>query len=118
MHFASGLPKDFTTSSNSSLSTSSAAAATTTTNPDEEDSAAAGTLPVISGMRKTSTILIFLDLPRALEAGLRFGMSSNGVILTEGNTKGIVPVDFFAKVEDWREGKVLIENGVVVRGNA
>ncbi|OAX78510.1 hypothetical protein ACJ72_07180 [Emergomyces africanus] len=39
---------------------------------------------VISGMRADAQILIYIDLKRALEAGVPFWRSENGVILSEG----------------------------------
>lgn len=68
---------------------------------------------VISGMRSTTTILIFLDLKKALERGLKFWMSENGVVLTEGGEDGVVPVACFERVED-KTGNALVENGEFV----
>lgn len=95
VHFASGLPEGFT-----SLA---------------EDQDAATSAPVISGMRKTSTILVFLDLAKALNAGLKFGISDNGVVLTEGNAEGLVPLELFRRVEDRTGLGVLVEDGKVVK---
>jgi 2'-phosphotransferase len=39
---------------------------------------------VISGMRGDAQILIYVDIRRALEAGVEFWRSENGVVLTEG----------------------------------
>ncbi|KKZ58456.1 hypothetical protein EMCG_00947 [[Emmonsia] crescens] len=44
----------------------------------------AGTGGVISGMRADAQILIYVDLKKALEAGVPFWRSENGVILSEG----------------------------------
>lgn len=72
--------------------------------------------PVISGMRSTSTILIYLDLPAALQGGLKFGKSENGVILTEGDEKGVVPTQFFKRVEERRLGYgVIMKDGEVLK---
>lgn len=101
VHFASGLPAGFT---------SADASAT-----DDASAAAAAPLPVISGMRKTSTILVVLDLPKAMEAGLQFGVSENGVILTEGDADGVVALEFFKRVEDRTGWGVLVEEGKVVK---
>lgn len=60
----------------------------------------------ISGARMSSEVLFHLDLARALEAGLRFYSSHNGVILTEGNAQGFVPLGLFKKVTD-QEGHPL-----------
>jgi len=53
---------------------------------------------VISGMRKTSKVMIFIDVPKAMSAGINFYKSSNGVILSEGIDRVIDPIYFF-KVE-------------------
>ena len=56
---------------------------------------------VISGMRSSCQVTIFVDVARAMAAGVRFFGSSNGVILTKGiNDSGVLPVDFFLRVED------------------
>ncbi|KAI1793467.1 KptA family-domain-containing protein [Ganoderma leucocontextum] len=54
---------------------------------------------VISGMRSSSQILIFVDVQKALDAGIKFYLSANGVVLTEGNKKGFLPPEFFSRVE-------------------
>ncbi|KAF9459323.1 KptA family-domain-containing protein [Collybia nuda] len=55
---------------------------------------------VISGMRNSSQILIFIDVQKALDAGIKFFFSDNGVILTEGNNTGFLGPEFFLRVED------------------
>lgn len=97
VHFASGLPAGF-----SSLSEF---------DPDKESVQ----VPVISGMRKSSTVLIFLDMRRAIDAGITFWRSDNGVFLTEGNEEGIVPLELFRRVEDRTGEGLLVENGKVVK---
>lgn len=52
-------------------------------------SAGAGAGGVISGMRTDAQILIYIDLKKALEAGVPFWRSENGVILSEGVDLGI-----------------------------
>jgi len=54
---------------------------------------------VMSGMRKSSQVLIFIDVQRAIDDGVNFFLSSNGVILTEGNEQGILETKYFARVE-------------------
>lgn len=69
---------------------------------------------VLSGMRNSSTILIYVSLKKALEAGIKFWMSENGVVLSEGDAeKGLVGTNFFEKVEE-RGGRVLVKDGKVV----
>ncbi|KAJ3691148.1 hypothetical protein LUZ61_020312 [Rhynchospora tenuis] len=55
---------------------------------------------VISGMRRDINILIYLDVKKALEDGMKLYISDNKVILTEG-FDGVVPVKYFAKIETW-----------------
>eukprot|EP00268_Persea_americana_P037747 TRINITY_DN3745_c0_g1_i1.p1 TRINITY_DN3745_c0_g1~~TRINITY_DN3745_c0_g1_i1.p1 ORF type:complete len:324 (-),score=51.12 TRINITY_DN3745_c0_g1_i1:194-1024(-) len=55
---------------------------------------------VISGMRRDVNILIFLDIRKALEEGMKLYISDNKVILTEG-FDGTVPVKYFEKIETW-----------------
>lgn len=51
------------------------------------------------GMRSSSSILIFVDIQKALAAGIRFYLSDNGVVLTDGDEKGFLSPQFFARVE-------------------
>ncbi|KAK5018222.1 tRNA 2'-phosphotransferase, partial [Cryomyces antarcticus] len=94
MHFAAGLPKGFVQHRDS----------TSDSAPPHQD-------PVISGMRASSTVLIHVDLPAALDAGIRFWRSDNGVLLSSGVEEadadveagmpaGVVPLRFFKRVED------------------
>lgn len=98
IHFASGLPAKFAPIAKAA-----------------EDGAAAP--PVISGMRVSSTILIFLDIKKALQAGIKFWRSDNGVILSEGDQgkEGLVGIEFFQRVEDRTGEGVLVEDGKVVK---
>lgn len=50
---------------------------------------------VISGMRHSAKALIRVDVPRAMEAGIKFYKSSNGVILTQG-FGGVIPPEFLS----------------------
>ncbi|KAL2472840.1 RNA 2'-phosphotransferase [Forsythia ovata] len=61
---------------------------------------------VISGMRRDVNLLIFLDVRKALEEGMKLYMSDNRVILTEG-FDGVVPVKFFQKIESWPERELI-----------
>jgi 2'-phosphotransferase len=69
---------------------------------------------VISGMRADAQILIYIDIRRALDAGLPFWLSDNGVILTEGDNEGMLSLEFFVKVVDRKRDVVLWEDGEVV----
>lgn len=53
---------------------------------------------VISGARRDCDVFIYVDLERALHDGLRFYRSSNGVILCAGNSRGVVPPEYFLRV--------------------
>ncbi|KAJ1413638.1 Phosphotransferase KptA/Tpt1 [Sesbania bispinosa] len=55
---------------------------------------------VISGMRRDVNVLIFLDVRKALEEGMKLFISDNKVILTEG-FDGVVPPKYFEKIESW-----------------
>ncbi|KIP02297.1 hypothetical protein PHLGIDRAFT_16631 [Phlebiopsis gigantea 11061_1 CR5-6] len=55
---------------------------------------------VISGMRNSASILIYVDVQKALDAGIKFYLSSNGVILTEGDEHGFLRAEFFRRVVD------------------
>ncbi|KAJ4844943.1 hypothetical protein Tsubulata_019058 [Turnera subulata] len=55
---------------------------------------------VISGMRRDVNVLIYLDVKKALEEGMKLYISDNGVILTEG-FDGVVPFEYFERIESW-----------------
>ncbi|KAE8349859.1 KptA family-domain-containing protein [Aspergillus coremiiformis] len=67
---------------------------------------------VISGMRRDAQVLIYIDLRRALAAGVPFWRSENGVILSEGMitegqgdpTQKVVPMEFFEVVVEKHRG--------------
>ena len=96
VHFASGLPAGFKSIM-------------------EDGEAAMDAPPVVSGMRKSSTVLVFLDVAKAMEAGIKFWRSDNGVILSEGNADGLMPMEFFKRVEDRTGDGILVQDGKVVK---
>ncbi|KAL2350926.1 KptA family-domain-containing protein, partial [Cryomyces antarcticus] len=113
VHFAAGLPKGFVQHRDS----------TSDSAPPHQD-------PVISGMRASSTVLVHVDLPAALDAGIRFWRSDNGVLLSSGVEEadaddeagmpaGVVPLRFFKRVEDraaaGEESAVLMAEGKLLR---
>ncbi|KAL3624493.1 hypothetical protein CASFOL_031161 [Castilleja foliolosa] len=61
---------------------------------------------VISGMRWDVNVIIFLDVRKALEEGMKLYISDNKVILTEG-FDGAVPVKYIEKIESWPERESL-----------
>ncbi|KAF7193005.1 tRNA 2'-phosphotransferase 1 [Pseudocercospora fuligena] len=97
VHFASGLPAGFKSV------------------VEQDDQEAQAQAPVISGMRNSSTVLMFLDVKKAMEAGVKLWLSDNGVILSEGNEDGVIPLELFKRVEDRTGEGVLLEDGKVVK---
>jgi 2'-phosphotransferase len=57
-------------------------------------------------MRLNSQILIYIDIDKAIDAGLKFWLSENGVILSEGNENGYILRKFFLKVVDVKLGEL------------
>lgn len=51
-----------------------------------------------SGIRGNCNVLIYIDTQKLLQDGYVFYRSQNGVVLTAGNEKGMVPLAYFAKV--------------------
>lgn len=60
---------------------------------------------VISGMRNNSQVLIYIDLEKALKSGVKFFLSKNEVILSEGNKDGVISPEFFKEVLDRKTRK-------------
>jgi len=73
---------------------------------------------VVSGMRKDAELLVYVDVERSIrEAGMKWWVSENGVVLTEGvdegGEEGLVPARFFREVVGrrkdvgvlWRDGE-------------
>ncbi|XP_055333927.1 tRNA 2'-phosphotransferase 1-like [Paramacrobiotus metropolitanus] len=58
----------------------------------------------VSGIRPSCDVLIYLDVPKILAAGIRLFESANKVILSPGNTDRCIPPEFFAKIVH-RDGK-------------
>lgn len=57
-----------------------------------------GSKGVISGMRQSAQVLIYIDLEAALRDGLKFYVSANGVILTPGDNQGYLRPQYFRQV--------------------
>jgi 2'-phosphotransferase len=56
---------------------------------------------VLSGMRSNSEIVIEIDVEQAMDAGIQFYRSLNGVILSRGlGDNGCIPARFFKSVRD------------------
>lgn len=54
---------------------------------------------VVSGMRKSSQVFIYLNLKQLVEDGVPVFISSNNVILSPGDQHGVIHPKYFAKVE-------------------
>ena len=55
---------------------------------------------VSSGIRKNAEVYIYIDVKRAMENGIKFYESDNGVILSPGlGEDGIIIPEYFSKVE-------------------
>lgn len=54
---------------------------------------------VISGMRYNVEVIIEVDMKTAMEAGIEFFLSKNGVVLSSG-IDGVIPPIFFKSVTD------------------
>ncbi|OAV93954.1 hypothetical protein PTTG_12593 [Puccinia triticina 1-1 BBBD Race 1] len=62
---------------------------------------------VISGMRASCDVFIYLDIEKCFQDGIKFFLSSNEVILTEGLPDSkLIPVEYFKKVVD-KSGTIL-----------
>ncbi|KAH8205819.1 hypothetical protein TruAng_000095 [Truncatella angustata] len=60
---------------------------------------------VISGMRSDAEVLVFVDVAKSLEDGeMKWWLSSNGVVLTEGNSEGMVPLKYVKEARGRRQG--------------
>lgn len=53
-----------------------------------------------------SQILIYINIDKATDAGLKFWLSENGVILSEGDENGYICRNFFLKVVDIKHGEL------------
>ena len=71
---------------------------------------------MVSGMRASSPVLVYLDVARAMGRGLGFWRSENGVVLCDGGEAGLVPLACFRLVEERGPAgsTVLVRDGVVV----
>ena len=66
--------------------------------------------------RPSSTLYIYLDLSKLLNAGIPVFMSGNGVVLTPGDGGGSVGAEMFRRVERrmGSEKRVVWEDGIEV----
>uniref|UniRef100_A0A7S1KLI4 2'-phosphotransferase n=1 Tax=Percolomonas cosmopolitus TaxID=63605 RepID=A0A7S1KLI4_9EUKA len=61
---------------------------------------------VISGMRSSCQVIVFVDMEAAMKDGIKFFRSANGVILSDG-LNGTIPPQYFKRVVDRRSGSEL-----------
>ncbi|XP_022083188.1 tRNA 2'-phosphotransferase 1-like isoform X2 [Acanthaster planci] len=62
---------------------------------------------VISGMRRSCDLMIFLNLEKALQGGLSFFLSKNGVILCPGDENGLIHPRYFKQVMQTHPRRVM-----------
>ena len=122
VHFATGVPKELEARFMAKQSFGSDEPAASVAErgleeavPTESDAVPAVQAPaVLSGMRNSSTLLIYIDIRAALADGVPFFMSSNGVVLSAGDAEtGVVPLKYFERVLE-RGGKELVKGGEIV----
>jgi len=63
-----------------------------------------GSAQVISGMRKSAEVMIYLDMDKAMKDGIQFFISENKVILSKG-LNGTIDPKYFLHVIDTKTGK-------------
>ncbi|KAG7341566.1 phosphotransferase KptA/Tpt1 domain containing protein [Nitzschia inconspicua] len=61
---------------------------------------------VISGMRKSATVYIYVDAAKCADDGITFYESDNGVLLSEG-INGMLPTMYFSRVIEAATGRLL-----------
>ena len=58
---------------------------------------------VISGLRRSCDIYIYINMEKALQDGYLFFESPNNVILCPGDSRGFLPPEYFIKVVNKRD---------------
>jgi len=69
-----------------------------------------GTDGVISGMRSSAQVYIYIDVHKAMRDGLQFFRSANNVILSPGNADGVIESQYFKTVKNVTTNQVLSVN--------
>ena len=61
----------------------------------------------LSGFRSNSELLVYLNLEKAIDEGLKFFISENNVILCPGDDKGLIPSKYFKYIKErvWKGGR-------------
>jgi 2'-phosphotransferase len=67
-------------------------------------------------VRGSSQVFIFIDVQRAIDAGLKFFLSNNGVILTEGDERGFLGPQYFLRMETSKRVKIAEEGRTLTEG--
>eukprot|EP00092_Neocalanus_flemingeri_P006743 GFUD01007283.1.p1 GENE.GFUD01007283.1~~GFUD01007283.1.p1 ORF type:complete len:208 (+),score=43.44 GFUD01007283.1:46-669(+) len=62
---------------------------------------------VISGMRGSAQVYIYIDVDKALRDGIKFYKSANNVILSPGNADGLILPEYFKTVKNMKNNQVL-----------
>jgi len=62
---------------------------------------------VISGVREDCEVVMHLNVASVLAAGLELFRSANGVLLSPGDARGIISLEFFENVVRLRDGAIL-----------
>ncbi|KAG2736904.1 hypothetical protein G9P44_000994 [Scheffersomyces stipitis] len=62
---------------------------------------------VKSGIRYNANVLIYIDVAKCMEAGIKFYKSLNDVILSEGDENGYISWKYFDKVVEVKTGEKL-----------
>ncbi|KAI1338026.1 KptA family-domain-containing protein [Xylariaceae sp. FL0016] len=76
---------------------------------EDEDSGSGSKPKVISGMRADAEVLVFVDVEKSLrDGGIKWWLSDNGVVLSEGDETGTVPSRYFKEVRGRRQGVGLL----------
>ena len=58
-----------------------------------------GDKQVISGMRNSCEVYVYLDVDKSIQAGMSFYLSENQVVLSDG-LAGVIAPEFFSQVTD------------------
>lgn len=72
---------------------------------------------VVSGMRGTCQIAVYIDVAKTMALGLKWYRSDNGVLLTRGDRTGRVPPSCFEKVIDMVTGETVSVPSPIDRAN-
>ncbi|KAK9779586.1 putative KptA family-domain-containing protein [Seiridium cardinale] len=105
VHFGTGLPEDGKDGGNGTNGQVHDAGDEATAEDGKEN----GKPKVISGMRSDAEVLVFIDVAQSLEdSDMKWWLSSNGVVLTEGNEEGLVPMKYVKEARGRRQGVGLL----------